>query len=172
MADRRIILTGAPGTGKTAVLAALDSAIQRHAEPARELLAEEPGIDQRPDDFLAGLLARSIEKWEASAGAPGPVVYDRGVPDCGAYARYSGVDGTAADRAAAAYRYHPEVLLLEPWEEIYTTDAERTMTYDMTVRFHGCVLRAYGDTGYELVAVPRAPIAERAAFVADFAART
>ncbi len=165
MPTRRIILTGAPGTGKTAVLAAVD--LPQAGEPARELLAEHPGVRFGHEEFVARLLERSIRKWQDAAGT---VVFDRGVPDCGAYARYLGVDATAADAAARRYSYEPEVLLLEPWEEIYTTDAERTMTFEMTVRFHEAVEQAFAAAGYTLVPVPQISIAERAAFVESFAA--
>ncbi len=166
MPTRRIILTGAPGVGKTAVLAA--TGLDHVGEPAREILAEHPGADFPFEEFVARLLDRSIRKWEAAAG--GTVVYDRGVPDCAAYARYFGVDAAAADAAALRYCYHPEVLVLEPWEAIYTTDARRTMTFEMTVDFHAAIEEAFTAAGYTFVPVPRAPIAVRAAFVEEFVA--
>lgn len=169
IATRRIIVTGAPGSGKTTVLAA--AGLDHVGEPARQIHAEHPGAGFGHDEFVARLLKRSIRTWHA-ADADGPVVFDRGIPDCGAYARYLGVDAAACDAAAQRYRYHPEVLLLEPWEAIYITDELRIMTFEMTVAFHEAVLEAFAAAGYRLVPVPRAPLPERAAFVADFVAAT
>jgi hypothetical protein len=66
-------------------------------------------------------------------------VFDRGVPDCIAYARVLGTDAQPNIRAAAAYRYNPEVLLTRAWAEIYTTDDERKMTFEAAVEFQRCL---------------------------------
>jgi predicted ATPase len=165
------ILTGAPGTGKTALLTTLGGDIHWIPEPAREVLAEHPTPEDRalfeedPGVFVDLLLQRSIDKYDKARGRGGLVLFDRGVPDCIAYATHLDADPTASIAAAARHRYHPEVMLLEPWAEIYTTDDERTMTFDHVLQFHGHLERAYEDTGYQLVSVPEAPIGERAEFV-------
>ena len=172
MSEHLYILTGAPGTGKTAVLRGLQTSIRWVAEPARELLAEHPSIDVRrswqqdPDVFVLLLLARSIRKYEDIAvSGSGSVVFDRGIPDCIAYALHLGADQAPSIAAAALYRYNPNVLITEPWDEIYTTDDERTMGFEATTQFHRHVVTAYEQSGYTLVEVPRRPIAQRVAFV-------
>ena len=60
------------------------------------------------------LLQRSIDKHETAQRWEGPVVFDRGVPDCVAYAALMGTDPTAGRAACERYRYHPEVLVVEP----------------------------------------------------------
>ncbi len=60
---------------------------------------------------------------------------------------------------------------MRPWEEIYTTDDERTMTFDMVMGFQEVVEDVYGRLGYTLIEVPRVPIDERAAFVEAFVGR-
>lgn len=166
---RRFILTGAPGTGKTTVLDAIDPSVRVVSEPARDVLAElrsrGESTDLPPDQFVARLLRRSIESFSRAAAEPGPVVFDRGIPDCAAYAIYFGIDAGPSLDAAAQYRYHDPVLLLDPWEEIYATDAERTMTFDMVLHFHEAVVEAYRQTGYTFNRVPRTTIARRAAFI-------
>ncbi len=167
------ILTGAPGTGKTAVLDGIGQGIHLVREPAREILAEQRTVggagtwDRDPVRFVELLLERSIEKHGAAGRRAGPVVFDRGIPDCIAYAVLFGIDLAPSLRAAEEYRYHHEVLVLAPWEEIYTTDDERTMPFADTIAFHEALVDAYSRTGYTLVEVPRATVAERAAFVRD-----
>lgn len=70
-------------------------------------------------------------------------------------------------RASDRYRYHDEVLILEPWEEIYVTDDERTMSFADTVAFHGVLEDAFDRSGYRRVTVPRGSTTERSAFVKD-----
>ena len=168
------ILTGAPGSGKTSILATLDPDIRIIAEPAREILAEQRAIDgtgvpdRDPSLFNAQLLQRSIDKVLATEDDAGPVVFDRGIPDCIAYATVLGVDPASSVEAAQTYRYHHEVLILPPWEEIYTTDDERRMSFADTGPFHDALVDAYERTGYILVEVPRGPIDRRASFVDTF----
>jgi predicted ATPase len=165
------ILTGAPGSGKTAILDAIRGGVRCVDEPARRVLAEQRAIDGRgtpdrdPSIFVHLLLERAIEDHEEAQSGEGPVLFDRGLPDCVAYAVLLAVDARDAQAAAERYRYGPEVFLLEPWEDIYVTDHERTMSFADTVAFQALILEAYRRTGYELVSVPRADVGTRVAFV-------
>ena len=166
------ILTGAPGTGKSAILGRLAAAgASIVGEPAREILSEQRSIggdgtpDRDPPTFLDLLLRRSIEKYQAARSSPGDVIFDRGIPDCIAYAMHFGVDSEPSVIASREHRYEAEVLLVAPWEAIYTVDEERTMSYADTLDFHDAIVRAYEGAGYEVVEVPRGSIEDRAAFL-------
>ena len=95
------------------------------------------------------------------------MLFDRGVPDCIAYAVVMGIDPSQSIRAAEQYRYHDQVLILQPWEEIYTVDDERTMSFADTLPFHDALVDAYEQTGYVMVEVPRGSVEYRACFVQD-----
>lgn len=172
-ADRLHILTGAPGSGKTAILEGLGDSVHTVAEPAREVIAEQRAVgggtsDQHPALFVALLLERSIDKRrEALRSAAALVLFDRGVPDCLAYATVSGVDPAESLAAARQYRYHRRVMILEPWEQIYATDDERTMSFEQTIPFHAALVDAYERAGYTLVSVPTGSVEDRVAFVRD-----
>jgi predicted ATPase len=173
MTDERFVLTGAPGSGKTAILDALRPDIRCVDEPARRILAEQRRSDGRgtpdrdPTLFLRLLLERAISDHEAARPSDGPILFDRGVPDCVAYAILLCVDPADAREAALRFRYRAEVFIVEPWEEIYVTDEERTMTFSDTIPFHELIVGAYRTAGYELLVVPRADAAGRASFVLD-----
>ena len=173
-ADRLHILTGAPGSGKTAILEGLGDRVHTVGEPAREIIAEQRAVggagttDQDPTLFVALLLERSIDKHrDASRSAAALVLFDRGVPDCVAYAAVLGVDPAEGLAAARQYRYHPRVVILEPWEQIYATDVERTMSFEQTFPFHEALVEAFEGAGYTLVPVPPGSVEERVAFVLD-----
>lgn len=92
-------------------------------------------------------------------------MFDRGVTDCVAYAAILGVDPTPSLIRAQTVRYTDEVLLFEPWEDIYTTDDERTMSFADVIGFHQEIVSAFDRAGYVLVPVPRGSVEERRAFV-------
>lgn len=170
------VLTGAPGSGKTALIDNLRADLDRVPEPAREILATQRAMggtgtpQTNPSLFVELLLQRSIQDHEAAQRSGRPTIFDRGIPDCIAYAVVMGVDTTPSIRAADRYRYHADVLVLEPWEEIYTTDDERTMPFVETVEFHDALIEAYRRASYALVVVPRDSIEERGTFLRDFIA--
>ena len=160
----RFILTGAPGTGKTAVLDHLPADLRVIGEPAREAIADY-GAKPPFDVFVPMLLERSIAKYESAGDL---AVFDRGIPDCVAYAEWLGSDPGPSAEAAHRYRYHPEVLVLRPWVDIYTTDELRDMSFDMVVGFQAVIEDVYERLGYDLIELPEASIDERAIFVQDF----
>jgi len=146
-------------------------------EPAREVLAEQRATggrgtwDQDPSLFVHLLLQRSIEQYEVARRSDQTVIFDRGIPDCVVYAIRAGTDAMPSVAAVEAFRYRRDVLFLEPWSAIYTTDEERIMSFDDTVSFSEELRDVYERSDYTLVRVPQTSIDERAAFVREFIAR-
>ena len=170
--SRLHVLTGAPGSGKSAILERLAAAgTSVIDEPARKILREQPSkgasgtFDRRWATFVDLLLRRSIEKYLAARRSGTDVIFDRGIPDCVAYAVHLGVDPVLSLIACQRHRYEAEVLIAAPWEHIYGVDEERTMSFEDTIGFHDAIVRAYEGAGYELTEVPRGSIEDRAAFV-------
>ncbi|MGI9610121.1 MAG: AAA family ATPase [Acidimicrobiia bacterium] len=166
----RFIITGAPGTGKTSLLRLLGADFETVDEPARELLAEFREAERdRPGDqeFVELILRRSIEKYVTSAdvAGAGPVFFDRGLPDCVAYAKHLEVHLAGGEVATGQYRCATDVFIAPVWEKIYTNDEERQMTITQVQNFHRCVVEAYRAANYRLVELPRISIADRAAFI-------
>ncbi|HEU5224967.1 MAG TPA: ATP-binding protein [Actinomycetota bacterium] len=171
-----LILTGSPGSGKTAILGRLKGEFGCVDEPAREILAEQRATggsgtwDQDSSLFVHLLLQRSIEKYVAARRSGETVIFDRGIPDCVVYAVRAGTDAAPSVAAVEAFRYQRDVLFLEPWSDIYTTDEERIMSFDDTVSFSAELRDVYERSDYTLVRVPQASIDERADFVREFIA--
>ena len=170
MEVRRYVVTGGLGAGKTSVVSALRHSVDVVAEPARELIAErqsaagESNLDGRPEQFVELLIGRSIEKYE-SVSDRAVAIFDRGLPDCVAYAAVYGIDTRPAVEAATNHRYETPVFVAPPWEEIYATDDMRKATFPQAVAFYLEVVSAYERLGYEMIALPRTSVEARVAFI-------
>ena len=101
------------------------------------------------------------------SGAPGPVFFDRGIPDLIGYFELFGLDASDAAAAAAEHRYHDLVFVLPSWPEIYVTDSERRMTFEAAAAFGDRVRRIYVELGYSVVDVPCNTIVARTRFILD-----
>lgn len=96
----------------------------------------------------------------------GPVFFDRGVPDTLGYYRLIGLPVPAhVSNAAAKFRYNSRVFIASPWPDIFTQDEERKQTLDEAERTYHSLVGVYGELGYELVELPRAPVEARMRFV-------
>jgi predicted ATPase len=171
-ASNLYILTGAPGSGKTAILARLSDELWCGDEPAREVLAEQRASgangtwDKNPSLFVHLLLQRSIEKYQMALRSGQQAVFDRH-PGLRRLRRSSGPTQGRASRQSMCIDTNPRVIFLDPWSDIYTTDEERTMSFDETLSFSEALRDVYMRSGYAFVDVPRASADDRAAFVRE-----
>lgn len=167
---QRFVITGGLGVGKTTLLNEIRTRFVVAAEPARELIAEhtvgtgEASLDHRPELFVSRLVTRSVDKYESVPEAA-TVVFDRGIPDCVAYAMVSGVETRGAMRSAELHRYEDPVFVAAPWRDIYHTDEMRKATFEEAETFYRHVIAVYESLGYELVEIPQTSVEDRASFV-------
>jgi predicted ATPase len=181
---KRYVLTGAPGAGKTSVLDALrERGFPVVAEAATDVIGQQQarGVAEpwQRDDFVDRIVALQRDRLgPATAGgsdpgdAPGtPEVHDRSVLCTLALARFLGRPVTpplAAEvaRVAAAGVYERTVFLLRPLGFIVAT-AARQISYRDSLDFERLHEAAYREHGFEVIGVAAAPVAERAALIAD-----
>ncbi len=166
------ILSGAMGAGKSAVLSKLRAlGIPCVPEPAREILAEQRliqamGVPEKNTDLFSMLmLSRSIHNYYENRAMEKAVVFDRGIPDMIAYARLFKLDETSYANAAKEFRYNPTVFYLPAWEEIYTNDLERKMSFEDAKAFGVVVRSIYEELGYRILEVSRFSLEERVQFI-------
>ena len=141
---------------------------------ARQLVQEQTRIGgnatpwRDPIKFRELLLSRSIYIFEQVSERNRPVFFDRGIPEVVGYARFLRVPVPAHHRAAVAlYRYASTVFVTPPWREIYENDKERRQTWADAVADCRVNVEAYAEAGYRLIDVPKAPVAERVAFILE-----
>lgn len=169
---RNIIITGAMGSGKSSVLKLLKlEGLVVVEEPARQILAEQRSIrdegipEKNPKLFTQLLLSRAIYQYKQMQGAHDTVIFDRGIPDNIAYAQLFKLDYLPAHNAARLYPYDSNVFIFPAWEEIYTTDDERIMSFEAAKSFGDDVEKIYKEYGYTLIVVPCITPEERVRFI-------
>jgi predicted ATPase len=168
-----VVFTGAPGTGKTALLQAM--AAQGHRvvhESAREIIRarREQGLEPRPSpaEFARELLRMDARKYEMAAREPGLVFFDRGVVDAlGMVDEAAPLARHEIDDYLSRYPYGPGVFFFPVWEAIYANDSERDQTLAQARDVEARLLAWYRRCGYRILELPRVSIAERRLFVLD-----
>ncbi|GAB3850675.1 AAA family ATPase [Dactylosporangium cerinum] len=168
---RRYIITGAPGAGKTTVVAALRGrgyAVVDEAATDINIRLQALGRDEawRDPGFIDAITRLQRERLEQPAAPATAVqVFDRS-PFCTlALARYLGLPVSPVlaeelDRVAAEGTYQPRVFFVQLLGFI-TPTAVRRISLEQSVAFERFHEQAYRDHGFELVDVPAGTVEER-----------
>lgn len=172
-AERFFVVTGGPGSGKSALIEALrEAGHQRTVEAGRGIIQDQMAIEGSalpwcdPQFFAELMLSWDMRSYHMAEGKTGRVFFDRGVVDVIGYLRLLGrpVPRHMA-KAAEVFRYNRRVFIAPPWKEIFAPDQERKQDFAEAVRTYEAMVGAYRDFGYELIELPRLPVAERMRFI-------
>ena len=171
--QRKIVITGGPGTGKSTVIEEL---IKRNftcmAEISREvtLNARKNGSEQlfltKPLLFSELLLEGRVNQYiESEKKNEELVFFDRGIPDVHAYMNYISIDYPSTYiHKSNFYRYN-YIFLMPPWEEIYISDNERYENFEQALAIHNHLERTYKELNYNIIEVPIGTIEARTNFI-------
>lgn len=171
--ERRIVITGGPGAGKSTLVAAL---ARRGAavmpEAGRAIIQAQgaiggdalPWADRRL--FAELMLSWDLRSYRDGAAGNRLTFYDRGIPDSIGYLELNGMPVPKHfEGAARMCRYGRRVFVAPPWAEIFTHDGERSQSFDEAVATHDAICAVYRRLGYELIPLPRGTVDSRVAIV-------
>lgn len=173
MQNKRIVITGGPGTGKSSVIKQLEllGYCCLH-EVSREITAEaqKQGIDQlfleKPMLFSEKLMEARVEQHKTASLLKDTTVFiDRGLPDVVAYMDYFGTLYPEKFNLACNTYAYDMVFLLPPWEEIYQQDNERYESFEQALHIYDYLKKAYLTYGYFPIDVPKHTIEHRCEFI-------
>ncbi|TVZ28548.1 putative ATPase [Gillisia sp. Hel_I_86] len=173
MQNKKIVITGGPGTGKSSIINYLES--QGHFclhEISRQITleAQQQGIKQlfleKPLLFSEKLLQARINQHQEAVQLPrGQIFLDRGIPDVVAYMDYLGTPYPAKFTLACKNHKYDKIFLLPPWEEIYTSDNERYESFEQALIIHEHLKNSYITYGYNPIEVPKGTVLKRSSFI-------
>jgi predicted ATPase len=172
--QKKVAITGGPGTGKSTVIIELEK--QNYAcmhEISREvtLMARKNGIEQLflkdPLLFSNLLLEGRIQQFlKADKLKDNLIFFDRGIPDVHAYMNYLGV--TYPNKYVTEsknHQYFDTIFIMPPWKEIYITDEERYESFEQSLAIYNHLKNAYEELAYNVVEVPIGTVTFRADFI-------
>ena len=170
---RRIVLTGAPGTGKSSTVNALAKlGYSIMPEVSREYW-DKTGYGSGGSDPWRNLISFSkaiwklrVKQYNEAKNLIGSIFYDRSVIDVLAYID-AGNKEINESMDPKLYPYHKKVFIFPPWKDIYSQDDGRWEPFSTCQLVHNSVMKAYTDLGYQMIEVPRCSIEDRAKFIID-----
>ena len=182
MNRKKIVITGGPSTGKTAVIQELERQGYHCMEEvvrkmtADKLLEEDstafvtnPIISvSDPLKFNLNLLEQRIAQYISAEDSNEEIVFfDRGIPDVMGYMQCFGQQyGDTFEQAGKKLRYD-FVFLMPPWEDIHQVDTERFENFEESLQIDTCLASVYKNFGYDSIVVPKISVADRVNFILD-----
>ena len=167
------ILTGGPGSGKSAIIEQLKA--QGYIcceEVGRQIIQEQLAMGGNALHwgdrlkFRDLMFARSIEDYARLQNETGFVLFDRGIPDLIGYCHL--INEPVPDEywnAVKAYRYNPLVFIAPPWQEIYVNDKERKQDFQEAIDTYESIKKGYLACGYQVAELPKSSIEDRVQFI-------
>ena len=169
--NKRIVISGAPGTGKTSVINQLSkSGYKCHNEVSREIIAHQLQINgettpwQDVYKFSEIVINERLKQFKLASN--NIEFYDRGIIDSFAYLFKDNISLKEEwITIAKEYKYFNKVFITPPWEEIYHTDQERKEDFITAKKIHSHLIKAYEAFDYKPIFIPKTTIQERINFI-------
>lgn len=123
--------------------------------------------------FRDEMLLRDVAAYQAVINMQEPVFFDRGIPDLIGYSRLESIELTDELKDhVQKFRYNKVVFVAPPWEEIYRNDSERKQSYKEAIATYDALVKAYANSAYELIEIPKLIVQERVEFLLSVVDKT
>jgi len=172
MMEKKIVITGAPGTGKTSIINQLKKLGHSCSnEISREIITEQiaAGGEVLPWKNLEAFSQTVFSLRKAQyINAPTDTMhfFDRGLLDVIAYMK---VDDLAISKNykedCEKYNYNAMVFYTPIWKEIYQIDTHRKEDMKSAIAIEKSILETYKLFGYTPMSIPKLSIEKRVDFI-------
>lgn len=178
MRNKRIVISGSPGAGKTSIIKGFkNKGYSIFEEYSRALINE--GKARGKDNFFLSdpikfserlFLGRKAQ-FDAAPSlyfeASKPFIFfDRGIQDIYAYLIAINQGNEDWKKRITPFKYDL-VFLVEPWEAIYQKDAQRLETFEQAQMYFPFIEKVYAQT-HIVVIVPKDTIINRVLFIENY----
>ncbi|MEM6720902.1 MAG: AAA family ATPase [Bacteroidota bacterium] len=171
---KRYIITGAPGTGKTTLLNALQQqGYCTFEEVSRRVIVSQQNIKgtKTPWQDIVGFTEIVYQQTVQELALPltSNAFVDRGLADTIAYLKlkHHPIPKKLQQFEYKNY-YHATVFLMPIWEEIYTTDSQRLQSFEEASQLQELLIEVYQKLGFSIITLPKVSVAERFEFIINF----
>ncbi len=173
METKKIVITGGPGSGKTALIKHLEKeGYPVMHEISRQVIleAQKSGIEQlfleNPILFSEKLLEGRLKQFHEGKNCDAPVLfYDRGMPDVTAYMDFVNTRYPENFSETCSKHRYTKIFVLPPWEEIYEQDNERYESFEQAEKIFHFLKMGYENYAYKIHEVPVGSIEDRVDFI-------
>ncbi len=166
--NKKVVITGGPGTGKTSVIKKLaDNGYQCYEEGSRSIILRGNTFESDPLSFSESLYKAREEYYINSQKKKynrNTVFFDRGIHDILAYLRYINKNNSYWENVILNYQYDT-VFVFPPWQEIYTTDNERHEDFKESKEVNSEIIKVYNESDSDIIEIPKMSIGKRVNFI-------
>ena len=169
---KKIVITGAPSTGKTTIINALKKEGYSCAEEiSRELIAEQIDIGGNIlpwKDQIAFENQIANRRYKQYLTSPENCIcfFDRSSIDCIAYLKANNLETSAEIlEIIKNCEFNSNIFYTPIWKEIYTNDSERKESIESAITIEKSLLETYNFFGYTLIEIPKLTTGERVDFI-------
>lgn len=170
--NKKFIITGAPGTGKTSIINALTKKGYNCAkEISREIIVEQiksggtilPWKNQIK--FENKIIKRRYEQY-INFKQNAICFFDRSVVDCIAYMNINNIHiSTKNMKIIKECKYNKLVFYTPIWKKIYLNDNERRESIEEAEEIESSILKTYQSLDYQTLMIPKSSVEERVNFI-------
>lgn len=182
MHTKKIVITGGPSTGKTAVINKLEEqGFTCIHEVIRNMIQEKKTDDTAttfatnpivsvadPIAFNTTLLNARVAQYQSIKNKKSDLIFfDRGILDVLAYMSCFGQSYSSVFKEACTTNTYDAIFIMPPWRKIHIPDDERFESYDESLRINDALTETYTLFGYDIQIVPKTTVDKRVSFILE-----